>query len=313
MRPRQLLPFAPGLIMLALAGAGWWHLRSARAVAESRLAQLHAEPAHPGGTNLTALSRSTDDLAAAGTATLQAELTRLDSKIAAAKQAVELAHTETERWLAKNPVAEDELTSSFGKISDMGRSTAIALRAATAYMTPGKPPSDEQLEDIEAGQVEFMKLVTLSPQLGDMESVADHIARFQSAALAEFYGLDEETAGSARAIIAASFAALAEKGLTVPDRPPVLSTGEEPPAERDPREDWRARRSAELEALMVRLRPLLPAGDPKVNRAVLPMVLNIGVGMQTTILPTQDGGQTASMGLPTWPTPPWLKQPVAQD
>ena len=302
MSVRALLPFVPSAIIFALACAGWFKLRAETSHARQRLVELHESDEQQSSLrSLSAVatpeSAEEIDLDTAPPAALRRELRSLEQQLAVATTSIEKIRSEADHLEGQIPIGDDELTSSYGRVEDMGREAGLAIRLLGETMSPrpsgaAAEPSEELQEQLHSG---FFKLVAWATQVGSMESDPAEIATFQSAALREFYGLDEATADQIEAIIATHFTQLAADGLSVPDRP-----------DDDGFRDWKRRRGVALQELMSELHPMFPERDPGFVRQFLPAIFNLGAGMESGVHQTVDGRRSANIGFPSWPTPPWL-------
>ena len=81
-------------------------------------------------------------------------------------------------------------------------------------------------------------------------------------------------------------------------------TAQDRPANEESRREWDLRRSDALLSLMNGLRPNLADADPDTVRAVLPSLLNMGLGMETT-RNNDPSNPSVTMALPVWPSVPW--------
>jgi hypothetical protein len=230
------------------------------------------------------------------------EVQELRDQIAELRRAVELEEAEVKRTqealatVEKQlpPVEDGETVVSYGRIADMGKEAADAIRAVT-MMLAGQVP-DRSKDEMQAS---FMKFVAWMPEIAGFEENPAEIACFQTAVLGELFGLDETRAAQMEGIIKTHFTALKAGRLT------AANAGEP---------NWRERRSAILTPLLWQLRPFIPA-DFK-SPSVLGQIVNAGAGMETkseTRLSPEPGKSqhSVSMSLPSWPRLPWLPEKKA--
>ena len=300
MRSHPLTRFIPAGIVIALAGLGWWKLHSNQVAAERlademRQRSLAPDPERKPVLSAISAAQEDSDRTIASVEELQEELDSITGSIVQQTASLEATRTQVKEWQSKIPIASDEITSSLGRIHDMGREIGQMVAAWARVLDPesAEVKAETVANDLSSG---MLRLVGWSSQIGEMESIPADIAQFQAAALSSFYNLDEDTADKLEPIITACYAEMAADGLTVPDRP-----------EKEEYEDWKNRRGAALAGLMSDLHPMLPEREPKLVRVALPFMLNLGLGMETVGTPSPDGeGQATNLSFPSWPTPPWL-------
>ncbi len=293
MNARTTLSFLPAACVLIVAGGGWWHLRNRGNDARKELAAMTIQHEE---VKISALSsEAMEDMES-----LQKKLDALEADILEKETSITQTRAEIERVIARTPVAPDEMTSSFGKIGDMGRETGSLIRllvASSDAASDGKKLHELTEEEAMEFQASFMKLLAWVPVIGEMESTPSEFAQFQAAAFREFYELDDATSAQLESVVSDHFRKIAADGWSVLDRPTEEGEGADA---------WKAGRSAALAALMVDLRPLLPEREPIIERGIFPSLLNVGAGLETQTYKTPDGKSATSMGLPDWPAPPWL-------
>lgn len=226
------------------------------------------------------------------------EATRLSRQIAELREALVREESEAkavEKSLAEiqqkiPPVAEGETIVSLGRITDMGKEAALAIRGvSTLFERKGEFEGDK-----EQVQASFMKLVTWMPEIAGFEERPAEIACFQAAILRDVFGLDDSRARQVEGIIKTHFDAVNAAGLT-----PANSA----------QPNWKERRSAILTPLLWQLRPYIPQ-DFK-SPSVVSQIVNVGAGFETkseTHLSNETGKSrhSVSMLLPSWPRLPWL-------
>ena len=274
--------YLPAGVIVAVA-AFWWSRQASEA------ATLRGEVA-------TLRTAQTDRKALAKTQMLD-EANELRDRIGELERAVAAAEAEakqTEKSLAevqnKLPiVGEGETVVSFGRISDMGREMAEAMRAVSALSTG--QAADRSAEKLNS---DFAKFVSWMPQIAGFEEDPAEIACFQTSLLREMFNLDDARAAQMEGIIKQHFAALKAAGLTA-------ASSAQP--------TWKERRSAVLTPLLWQLRPFMPQ-DFK-SPGMLSQIVNAGAGLETksqTHLSKEPGksSHSVSVSLPSWPRLPWL-------
>jgi hypothetical protein len=185
---------------------------------------------------------------------------------------------------------------SFGRITDMGREMAEAIRTTNTLMRG--QTADRSPEELQAS---FMKFVTWMPQIAAFEEDPAEIAGFQTALLRELFKLDDARAAQMEGIIKQHFTALKAAGLT---------------AANSAQPTWRERRSTALTPLLWQLRPFMPQDFE--SPALLSQIVNAGAGLETksqTHLSQEPGksSHSVTMSLPSWPRLPWLpSKPAGQ-
>lgn len=274
--------FATALIVLSLGRAGW-RLQQENEALKSALAPV--APSQPAARDVPPVAapeapepRFTAEDLRAETAREIAMRTALEAKIAA---------------LEKRLPPGDEVLVSFGRIDEMGRRAAKAVSFLLTQTQPapasGAKPLAESPEEVKSFFTDFLG------QIGELRALEDEpreIARFQSAALRDLFGLDDAAARGVGAILEGEFARLKAQGLHAGARPAQDAA------------DWDRRRDAAITAAAARLQPVLPP-----NHALLPLapgILSLGGGLRTEVKMNADGHGSVNMTLPLFPKMPGL-------
>jgi hypothetical protein len=280
--------FLPTLLIVTVAALWFSRQASEAASLRNELESLRAANARPavkaGNANLP--TGSTDEAA------------RLGQQIAELREA--LAREESETKVAEKSLAEiqqkipaigeGETVVSLGRITDMGKEAAQAIRGVSKLFER----TGESAVDKEQVQASFMKLVAWMPEIAGFEERPTEMACFQAAVLRELFGLDEPRARQMEATIKTHFDAVQAAGLT---------------AANSAQPNWKERRTAQLTPLLWQLRPFMPQ-DFK-SPGIVTQIVNIGAGLETksqTHLSKEPGksSHSVSMSLPSWPPLPWL-------
>jgi hypothetical protein len=282
--------FLPTLLIVAVAAL--WFSRQASEAASLRkelesLREANARPAAEAG-NANLPTGSADDGARLGQqiAELREALAREESETRAAEKSL----AEIQRKIP--PVGEGEMVVSLGRITDMGKEAAQAIRGvSTLFERTGESETDK-----EQVQASFMKLVAWMPEIAGFEERPAEMACFQAAVFRELFKLDEPRARQLEATIETHFDAVQAAGLTA-------ASSAQP--------NWRERRTAMLTPLLWQLRPFMPQ-DFK-SPGIVTQIVNIGAGLETkteTHLSDEPGKSrhSVSMSLPSWPRLPWLPE-----
>jgi hypothetical protein len=290
-RPSLVLPAAIGIAAL-LACCGWRLYSENEALREAQEhPQALAENVQPQSRSMPSAPAKDEAAARARLAELRAEL----DKETAARTALEAKAAELAATL---PTKEDDITVSFGRIEQMGQTSADLVRLFTSdafkKAAAGKAgaidiPDDELRQMMSA----FQKHMGQVPELQRMEDDSKEIARYHSALLKDIYGLDEAAATKVAAFLETEFAKLKAAGLTVSQR-----TAED-------KASWETQREAAMKDLAGRVQPMLPPSHEQLS--LLPGLLNLGEGMRTKVEVRKDGlGGATMMTLPLFPTMPNL-------
>lgn len=217
-------------------------------------------------------------------AELRKALEQEDAEAKAAEKSIE----EMRRKLP--PVAEGETIVSLGRITDMGKEAAHALRGVFGQLRGSKLPPAE----IEQSEADFMRLIAWMPEISGFEERPAEMASFQAALLQELFHLDGPRARQMEAILKSHFDALHAARLT------AAHAGEP---------TWKERRTAALTPLLWQLRPFMPKEFD--SPETLGMLVNMGAGFETkteTRFSNEPGksSHSVSMTLPSWPRLPWV-------
>ena len=280
--------YIPALLMVAVAVL-WFSRQTIEAVTlRNELESLRAANTGRGANREASIphAQNSDEAARLGRqiTDLREALAREESEAKAAEKSL----TDIQRKIP--PIAEGETIVSLGRIADMGKEAALAIRGVSELFGP---PYESKI-DREQVQASFMKMVTWMPEIAGFEERPTEMARFQAAVLRELFDLDESRARQMEGIIKTHFDAVHAAGLTA-------ASSSQP--------NWQERRSAMLTPLIWQLRPFI-LQDFK-SPGIIPQIVNVGAGFETkseTHLSKEPGksSHSVSMSLPSWPRLPWL-------
>ncbi len=286
MKPLQIALTAT----ITIGCAAVWYSRqvSEAASLRSELASLRAESTRRSGladkANAPQSSNEEAALLEQQIADLRKALAREDAAAKAAEKSIE----EIRRKLP--PLDDGDTIVSLGRITDMGKEAAQALRGVFGQLRGSKLPPAE----IEQSQASFVKLIAWGPEISGFEERPAEMASFQGALLQELFHLDESRARQVESILKTHFDALHSARLTA-------AYSAEP--------TWKERRTAALTPLLWQLRPFMPRDFD--SPEMLGMIVNVGAGFETkteTRFSKEPGksSHSVSMSLPSWPRLPWL-------